>query len=78
MGYDFIPVQQPFQLLPRYRYNFIGHQTWQLEAGLFQPLLPQVEATAFPVEDLHFVTFAIAEHEQLLRKWILLECIFHQ
>ena len=49
-----------------------------MEAGLFQALLPQAEATAFPVQYLDAIAPPVAEHEELLREGIVVQGLFHE
>jgi hypothetical protein len=58
-------------MLPAQRDHLAAKLARPLEARPLQAPLPQAEAVALPVQDLHLVARAVAEHEQLLGKRIV-------
>ena len=73
-----IAIQQPVQLLTGQRDHLAANLAGPLEARPLQALLPQTKAVALPVQDLHLVTLAVAEHKQLFGKRIVLQGRFNQ
>ena len=59
------PIEQPVELATRHRDHRFGSILRPREALLHQSLVPKHEATAFPVQDLHLVAFAVAEDKEL-------------
>src|SRR5690606_2290289 len=47
------------------------------ERACFEPLVPQAQPVAVPVQELHPISPAIAEHEQMARERVLLQHVLH-
>ena len=75
---DIDPVQKPVKLPPRQLYRLSFTSTWPRKPMLLQPLVPQHEAIALPVQNLELVPLAIAEHEQLCAERVELQGVFHE
>src|SRR6188474_3334498 len=51
---------------------------WQMEHAALQPLVPETEARAVPVENLHLVRRAVEKGEEMPRQGILRERVARQ
>jgi len=75
---DIVAIEQPVQLLGGERNQFVNALARPVEAGFFQALLPQAEATAFPVEHLDTVSTSVAEHKEMLGERVEAETVLNQ
>ena len=58
-------IQKPVELSSRKRHRLLVRFSWPWEAMFLEALVPEHEAVAFPVQDLHLVALAVAEGKEL-------------